>query len=92
MQAIAARMNKAVSHAAIVVNLREEDKTTTTREEIIKLGEVITWMILTGASQISLFDKHGCLQKEQEFIQTEVCRRLGKNLCEGEKNGCQEKE
>lgn len=81
VEAYAARMTKKSSHSAIVLNhVSSPDGGDTgeglPREEIVKLSEIVAWMVLTGSRQVSLFDEAGLLSKEQEFIQSEVVRRL----------------
>jgi hypothetical protein len=85
VKAFSARMTKKLTHSAIVLNhvSNEGGSEGLTREEILKLSEVVSWLVFSGSRQVTLFDEAGLLGKEQEFIQSEIIRRISA----GQNNG-----
>jgi hypothetical protein len=64
-------MTKPLSHASVVVN-----RLHSTRIELIRLAEVLSYLILTGVSAITVYDSSGALQVEKRLIEQFVRRKL----------------
>ena len=59
LQATNQRMTKKALHSCIIVNNQQGDSSTAeglSKQEILKVSEVLSWMILTGTKQVTIFD------------------------------------
>ena len=71
------RITKTAGHSAIVVN--KSGGRGAIKQELLKLGEVITWLVCTGSQHVTVFDKDGMIAMDDSVIQIvymEVKRRL----------------
>ena len=76
------RVTKMAKHSAIIVNRHQprnkqvDRRPQDSKEESLKVAEIIAWMLVTGTRQVTVFDQDGKLRDEQSVIAREVKKRL----------------
>ena len=66
------RITKVAKHSAIIVNRhsnatpkrQQVERPQDTREESLKVAEIISWMVVTGTTQVTVYDQDGKLRDE----------------------------